>query len=491
MLLIVIALYLFQGFFIADAAPLSIILPRQASTNLGAPQECICPNTRSRADIIWSCLATIFVCTWVSVHPNIPALGESWWKKAFRRLELMFWSVIAPELMIWWAAQQWAAARELAKKYKEYGWTTSHGYFIQMGGFMLYDNDKPTGVLTPDELDRLRQEVKVAMPRTTEEEIQDRSKSDGLSKALVVIQTTWFISQCVARRVQGLIITELELTTLAFAAVNGVMYMFWWFKPVDVQTTVRVDILPSNSPQNFLINPEVVQSDGSCVSHTLAMKIIPQLIFHWLKLILEIEIKRKNLIPSLEVRPYQNIKVSKFQGLCFSVWWLISDIFFRWPATGVGAVVTRITEVADSNKIDKGAMAVPTFYTSYTDDLSTEQQYKETYTGFIVFFCLPSVGILFGAIHCAGWSFSYPSLIETNTWRTSSAIITGVPVINNFLVQQIPGLLHSLFLYIIAVAVPFYILARLALSVVALTTLRDLPPEALTTVKWTLFLPHI
>ncbi|KDR70339.1 hypothetical protein GALMADRAFT_76109 [Galerina marginata CBS 339.88] len=481
MLFILTTLYLLQGFFNADAAPLSTLLPRQASnTSVPAlPQECICPNTRSQLDIIWSCLATIFVCTWVSIHPNIPALEEPRWKKVLRRLELMFWSIIAPEVIIFWAAQQWAAARELATKYREYGWTMSHGYFIQMGGFMLYNNDKPIGVLGPNELDRLVEEEKLVMPRTTKEEIQDRSKSDGLSKALGVIQTTWFINQCIARRVQGLIITELELVTLAFAALNGVIYMFWWFKPLDVQTTVRVDLLPSVRPQKVLVGPET-------------MKIIPQLIFPWLSLILEIEIERENLILSLEVssRPYQSIKDSKFRDICSLVWWLLSGVLFCWPAAGVRAVLTRIRDIYDSDIIDKGAMSVPMFYAFFTGSPSTDScgQYKETYAGFFVVISFPFVGILFGAIHCTGWGFSFHSLIEANIWRVSSAIITSVPVMVLVVVQD---LLETFTGIVILASILLYIVARLALLVVAFTTLRDLPPGALATVKWTSFLPHI
>ncbi|KAG8755925.1 hypothetical protein FRC14_003530 [Serendipita sp. 396] len=29
-------------------------------------------NYRSLPNIIWSCLTTIFLCTWVSLHPNVP-----------------------------------------------------------------------------------------------------------------------------------------------------------------------------------------------------------------------------------------------------------------------------------------------------------------------------------------------------------------------------------------------------------------------------------
>ncbi|KAI9507066.1 hypothetical protein F5148DRAFT_1208293 [Russula earlei] len=37
------------------------------------------------------------------------------------------------------------------------------------------------------------------------------SKGDAASKTLVVMQTGWFVMQCVARVVQGLPVTELEL----------------------------------------------------------------------------------------------------------------------------------------------------------------------------------------------------------------------------------------------------------------------------------------
>jgi len=39
-------------------------------------------------------------------------------------------------------------------------------------------------------------------------------------------------------------VTELELVTVAFAALNGAMYFFWWDKPLDVQYSVPVFKLP-------------------------------------------------------------------------------------------------------------------------------------------------------------------------------------------------------------------------------------------------------
>ncbi|KAI9455650.1 hypothetical protein F5148DRAFT_984709 [Russula earlei] len=41
--------------------------------------------------------------------------------------------------------------------------------------------------------------------------------------------------QCIARGVQDLPITELELITVAFVALNFLMYILWWDKPLNVQ----------------------------------------------------------------------------------------------------------------------------------------------------------------------------------------------------------------------------------------------------------------
>ncbi|KDR70364.1 hypothetical protein GALMADRAFT_144669 [Galerina marginata CBS 339.88] len=389
----------------------------------------------------------------------------------------------------------------------EYGWTMSHGYFIQMGGFMLYNKEKLSRVLYPHELDNLIGNGLIVMPQITEEEIQDRSKSDGLSKALVVIHTTWFICQCIARRLQGLIITELELVTLAFAALNGVMYMFWWFKPLDVQTTVRVDLLGDRNDISGRIHDirsselDLTQTPGSISETRLDdVTVGPE----------GIEMELENLIPSSEMRPHQRIIISKFRELFFSVCWLIG-ILFLWPLIGMVAVLARIPDIIYNSTHTSRAEGVPTFYTSYK--FFPEKPLGED---LVALNFLPFVGILFGAIHCAGWNFSFPSLFETYIWRLSSALITCVPLmillleiycglqvwfgdnffvpkslVDNFLVRIIQDFLLISIVVITALVLLYYIVARLALLVVAFTTLRDLPPGALAAVEWTSFLPHI
>ncbi len=76
--------------------------------------------------------------------------------------------------------------------------------------------------------------------RVREDVISDRSKGDALSKIIFMLQTSWFLTQCTARRVQGLELTQLELTTAALASLNASTFLLWWHKPLGAQAPVRV-----------------------------------------------------------------------------------------------------------------------------------------------------------------------------------------------------------------------------------------------------------
>jgi len=73
--------------------------------------EDACPVKRSLYKIVWSCISTTIICAWVSVHPNVPPSG--YWKGLWRRVKMMIWTIIAPELILAWAVRQWFAAWEI------------------------------------------------------------------------------------------------------------------------------------------------------------------------------------------------------------------------------------------------------------------------------------------------------------------------------------------------------------------------------------------
>ena len=106
-------IYLLFYFYLlpnAEAAPISI---DRADTSPNSST----PFPRTLFGIIWSCLSTIIICAWTSVHPNVPP--PSAWKARWNRLRLMFWMIIAPELVLAWAVRQFFAAREIRDVYNE------------------------------------------------------------------------------------------------------------------------------------------------------------------------------------------------------------------------------------------------------------------------------------------------------------------------------------------------------------------------------------
>ena len=122
MFLLLTLLYLFHGFQ-THAAPLTSLLSESSSNTTvlsTTALACICPTVDQRSiwDILWSCLATIFACSWVSIHPNIPGPNESQRRIFLRRLELMFWAVVGPEMVIAWAFRQWLGACDLENLYE-------------------------------------------------------------------------------------------------------------------------------------------------------------------------------------------------------------------------------------------------------------------------------------------------------------------------------------------------------------------------------------
>lgn len=76
---------------------------------------------------------------------------------------------------------------------------------------------------------------------TTEAEIKDCSKGNIISKAVVILQTTWFIIQCIAPWSVNLPVTKLEQVMLAFVLLNGITYTIWWNKPQNVGVPVYVE----------------------------------------------------------------------------------------------------------------------------------------------------------------------------------------------------------------------------------------------------------
>ena len=83
------------------------------------PSSCVdCHAQRTLYNIVWGCVSTTIICAWAAIHPNIPP-REGPLKGALRRLELMIWAIVAPEILPAWALNQLLAAMTVRGVYND------------------------------------------------------------------------------------------------------------------------------------------------------------------------------------------------------------------------------------------------------------------------------------------------------------------------------------------------------------------------------------
>ncbi|KAG2034689.1 hypothetical protein BDR03DRAFT_1013146 [Suillus americanus] len=207
-------------------------------------------HTRTLWDILSSCGITLFACTWTAIHPDIPGKDEGVAAIFLRRLLLMVMAFLAPEFAVAWAACQYIHARRFVKDCENVdnisdsskissavftGWTLTHGFFADMGGFVLYVNGELRAILTPDELLRFVRDGSVEIPVITKAEIDARSKGDILSKCIAILHLVWFVIKLIVRYFRNLPVTLLEIDTLGVVALTFMSYVLWFRKPKDAQ----------------------------------------------------------------------------------------------------------------------------------------------------------------------------------------------------------------------------------------------------------------
>ncbi|KAI3548822.1 hypothetical protein CSPX01_02845 [Colletotrichum filicis] len=57
------------------------------------------PETRGTLTLVWSCVITIFACTWTVLHLNVPARDEGWFPVLLRKVKWMAINILFPEFI--------------------------------------------------------------------------------------------------------------------------------------------------------------------------------------------------------------------------------------------------------------------------------------------------------------------------------------------------------------------------------------------------------
>ena len=201
------------------------------------------PNNRGTVDIIWTCLVTIFLCTWTVLCLNVPAKLDSQVGILCRRLRWMIHAIVGPEFVLGAAAGQYENALQATRRFKELGhpeWTMRHAFFADMGGFMLHCRESTPFPVNNKHIEWLTTNGYLDFPQIPSLDIWDKSKADRLVKSIVCAQICWVIINVVGRAIQGLAVTTLELATVSIVFCTIATFFCWLHKPADVKMPINL-----------------------------------------------------------------------------------------------------------------------------------------------------------------------------------------------------------------------------------------------------------
>ncbi|OCH96382.1 hypothetical protein OBBRIDRAFT_830252 [Obba rivulosa] len=158
--------------------------------------------------------------------------------------------VLAPDLMLGLTIGDFLIVRRAVSLYNENRrdhrgdqWTMVDGFYANTGGFVLDDRMK---IGVKDILLLVRQGF-IALQSSYAEVIRDKSKADSLSKFITCAQALWLVAQCIARGIEHLPISTLELGTDGYVFITCAIYGFNWHKPKDVKTPISIPLLHGKS----------------------------------------------------------------------------------------------------------------------------------------------------------------------------------------------------------------------------------------------------
>ncbi|KUJ16975.1 uncharacterized protein LY89DRAFT_585846 [Mollisia scopiformis] len=218
------------------------------------------PDVRGTFDVVWSCISVLLICTWSILHLNIPVQStprtkvQKYVRASFRtctKIKWMLMNVVAPEWALGKAWSDYRSVASLEASFKPYEWSRSHIYLANMGGFAISfpsstmadskATERDIWILDASQLLlALKLGIIAELPYVSEDELNDRSKSDVFVKLIAVGQIIWFLIQLVSRLARRIATSQLEIMTLAFAACTVVTYALLLDKPKDVQTTITI-----------------------------------------------------------------------------------------------------------------------------------------------------------------------------------------------------------------------------------------------------------
>ena len=342
-----------------------------------------------------------------------------------------------------------------------------HSFYAVMGGF-VFETSTPTFgphsrfALTGDGVLFLLEHAPELISDISETSILNRSRSDGLGKALLIVQLFYFCISCAARWAQSLPLTLLEVSTLAHAICAVATYLVWWKKPFDIADPTVISGLQVDEVAAYLLFISVnrrsrlagvlaVSSDSECsylrVSQAGVFDTGPSS---------EATVAVDGALQARDVRPHQIIRIDNFTFVVSSKEpdrvnssFVYDKDSVPWYHRERGPGNTARLEERDLTRwrLAAGTMARfrghrpdnETMYVTWRGGLQ-QSVFLERDTGWWPCTVPSVITVLYGSCHLLGWNAAFPTSVEHIMWRAGALVM----IILGFLPGFLPLLLLSL-----------------------------------------------
>ncbi|KAI9671430.1 MAG: hypothetical protein M1831_004339 [Alyxoria varia] len=345
-----------------------------------------------------------------------------------------------------------------------WSWSPNLSLFTVAGGFCVDSSSffpkerlyfTPAGII---ELARLG-----LLPHIDEEAIQDRSKADVFAKSIVIIQVTWFLLQTLARLIQKLPVSLLELHTLTQVGCTFFMYALWMKKPYDIGSPVTLDdprvvemaalfaLSVSNRAQRMTEEEPIygcLQHHFPVLEHVKVTH-VQNMKKHTPLRHVQLMLFPNSYIPHLFNDALTDDKKAKQQLLlaCRAVDRIKSEgLHFKWHEyvpneeeiaheyfskafvfPGAQYVTDKISQTVAEDSTRGTTNDFQRSYESKNNVLVIKLKKLLTFT---------ALSAAYGGAHLAAWNYDFPSVLEKWMWRASGLAFAGVPFVytaNDFL----------------------------------------------------------
>ncbi|KAM0796513.1 hypothetical protein BDR22DRAFT_825134 [Usnea florida] len=341
---------------------------------------------RGTLGLIVSCLFTIFLCTWVVIHPRVCSRPLV---QRLHKITLFLKTITAPEFIAVEGLQERSQAQKMVKKCA--GPTGGclklvHAFYIGMLA-LRYRTPQGEKVIWPNQYTWLLEQGMIdwdnhALWGLSEENLRDKSNADGTAKLLALGQVFWFVAQSIMRRVHMLPLSQLEAMTLSYVLLFAITYFFWWPKPKDVLTPSIIDL------------PDMLSGQKSTFEAMATIWYLTPRVFEKEAADKALQEAQQNARREAEKKAMQETRQSD-----------------------MGKAENR----GNCKKVQPTA-CLPVDFKASAKEIVLACWDPELYHSRVLWPLICVFGASFGALHLISWHTGFPTLVESWLWRVAALV---------------------------------------------------------------------